>query len=361
MARASLLGALALVFTGLSIVLALTSLTAGTIASKFSPRLLRLKLRGDGNKWVLAAFSLTASFIITAQILLRNSAGASLAPPVTMTVSVVLLIVTGVLIVWYINGTLQSLRVDRELLWMTKRIIRAAKAHDHALRHDVVVDEIDVERPSGAVELFASDHGYVARVDTDRLDKLMIACRGRVVIEAGTGRPVVRDEPIGWVSAPSPLSRQDLDKVVDCVTVAKSRDPERDVGYTIAVLVDIGLMALSPAVNDPRTGVDCTEALTVVCAELSRHQLGIRTRRGEDGTPRVVVNEATMGDYLDAAGRQILLYGGVDRTVTAALLRLGKQGERFAGSDRDRRLAREFIADVESTRSNGAGSHGREW
>ena len=189
----------------------------------------------------------------------------------------------------------------------------------------------------------------------------MSACRGRVVIEAGTGRPVARDEPIGWVSAPSTLSRDDLDKVVDCVTVATRRSLKYDVGYSIGVLVDIGMMALSPAVNDPRTGVECTEALTAVCTELSRHQLGIRTRRGEDGTPLVVVHEATIGDYLDAQGRQLLLYGGGDRAVTAALLRLGKQGERIAGSDRDRRLAQEFTADVESMRANGAGSHGRNW
>ncbi len=114
---------MALVFTGLSIVLALTSLTAGNMAGKFSPRLLRMKLRGSGNKWVLGAFSLTASFIITSQILLRSRAGDTLAPPVTMSVNVLLLIITGVMIVWYINGTLQSLRVDQAIRWVGSRIV----------------------------------------------------------------------------------------------------------------------------------------------------------------------------------------------------------------------------------------------
>lgn len=360
-ARASLLSALALVFTGLSIVLALTALTAGTMASKFSPRLLRMKLRGSGNKWVLATFALTASFIITSQILLRSSAGDTLAAPMTMSVSVILLIITSISIIWYINGTLQSLRVDRAVRWIAKRIERAVRAHDHALRHDEVVAEIDVERPAGAVDLVAPDHGYVVRVDTDRLAELMAASHGCVVVEAGTGRPVVRDEPIGWISTPSALKQRELDEIGDCVTITKTRDPESDVGYTISVLVDIGLMALSPAVNDPRTGAECTEVLTEICAELSRHKLGIRTRRRDDGTPTVVVEEDTMGDFLDAAGRQILLYGGDDRTVTAALQRLGQQGQRFATFDRDRQLAKAFTADVESKRATGATSHGRAW
>ena len=67
------------------------------------------------------------------------------------------------------------------------------------------------------------------------------------------------------------------------------------------------------------------------------------------------------GVHLDAAGRQILLYGGEDRTVTAALLRLGRQGERFADSDRDRQLARTFADDVEAARVAGAGSQGSAW
>lgn len=356
-ARASLLSALALVFTGLSIVLALTSLTAGNMASKFSPRLLRMKLRGGGNKWVLGTFALTASFIITSQILLRGSAGDALAPPLTMSVSVLLLIITGVMIVWYINGTLQSLRVDRAIRWIGKRIVRAMNAHERELHHDVVVDEIDIERPVEATDLMAPDDGYVVGVDTDRLHRLMTEPGACVLIEAGPGRPVIRGEPIGWMSAPSSVRGDDL---ADCLTIARTRNPANDVGYTLSVLVDIALMALSPAVNDPRTGVECTEVLTAVFADLSGRKLGIRTRQRTDGSPCVVVEEDTMGDYLDAAGRQILLYGSEDRTVTAALLRLGREAERFAGSDRDRQLARTFADDVEAARA-GADSEGRAW
>lgn len=357
-ARASLLSALALVFTGLSIVLALTSLAAGNMASKFSPRLLRMKLRDSGNKWVLGTFSLTASFIITSQILLRGRAGDELAPPVTMSISVLLLIVTGVMIVWYINGTLQSLRVDRAIRWIGRRIVRSIRASEYEARHDAVVADVDVERPDSAVELVSNDDGYVVHIDTGRLAKLAARPGALIAIEAGIGRPVVRGERIGWMSSPSPI---DPDDVVGCVTVARTRDPETDVGYTISVLVDIALMALSPAVNDPRTGVECTEVLTEVVTELSRRDVGIRTRRHDDGTPSVVVVADTLGDYVDAAGRQLLLYGGDDRTVTAALLRLARQSERIAATDRDRDLCAAFAADVDRTRADGNRSAGRSW
>ena len=172
---------------------------------------------------------------------------------------------------------------------------------------------------------------------------------------------MVRGERIGWVSAPTPLDDRDLSEILDCGVVAHDRDPDSDIGYTIHVLVDIGLMALSPAVNDPQTGVQCIEALTLVLSELAGQEIGIRTRVRADGTPRVVVRENTVGDWLDGAGRQLLLYGAMDRTVTAALLRLGQQGERAARSDRDRQLAAAFADDVDKVRAAGVDSAGRAW
>jgi len=360
-ARSSLLSALALVFTGLSIVLALTALATGNMASKFSPRLLRMKLRSSGNKWVLGVFAATAAFIITSQVLLRTEPGDELAPPLTMSLGVLLLVITGVMIVWYIDGTLQSMRVDRAIDWVGRRVQRTVKRQAHEARHDVVVDTIELQRPADAIDLVAPDDGYVVSIDTGLLARLVAKGERCIVVEAGSGRAVVRGERLGWISAPEVGGVDDLAEVLDCLTIAQVRDPESDIGYTVDVLVDIGLMALSPAVNDPRTGVECTEMLTAVCVDLARCDVGIRTRTREDGSPNVVVLANTMGDYLDAAGRQILLYGAEDRTVTAALLRLGRQGERAARSERDRLLAKAFADDVEAVRSQAPTTAGRSW
>lgn len=358
-ARSSLMSALALVFTGLSIVLALTALTTGNMASKFSPRLLRMKLRGGGgNKWVLGVFAMTASFILTSQVLLRSNNSEDLAPPLTMAVSVILLVVTSVMIIWYINGTLQSLRVDLAIRWTGRRILKAIRAQERIARRDTVVPSLTVERPLDAADLLAPENGVLVSIDTDWLDQMADHLDCMVVIEKHIGQPVVCGESLGWASAPA---RGDAADFLECVTIARTRDPDRDVAYTISVLVDVGLMALSPAVNDPRTGVECAEVLTEVCSDLANRNIGMRTRQRSDGTPRVVVAGDTMGDHLDTAGRQLLLYGREDLTVTAALLRLGRQGERMAQSDRDRRLARAFADDVEAARASGTGSEGRGW
>lgn len=347
-ARASLLSALALVFTGLSIVLALTALAAGNMAGKFSPRLLRMRLSGSGNKWVLAAFALTAAFIVASQILLRGRDGDALAPPLTMSVSVVLLILTGVMIVWYINGTLQSMRVDRAIRWIGRRILRSIVAQEHARRHDDIRSEIDLARPLDAIDVVAPDDGYLTDVDTAELHRVAGACDGCIVISATTGDAVVEGEVIGHAWAPSPLTHRDLDAIAASLTVARTRDPDRDIGYSVGVLAEIALMALSPAVNDPKTGVECTEKLTEVWAAMSQVDMGNRTRSRDDGSYTVVAHENTMGDFMDATGRQILRYGSGDQGVTAALARMARQAERTANCERDRRIAGAFASDVDA-------------
>ena len=363
-ARSSLFSALALVFTGLSIVLALTALSAGNTASKFSPRLLRMRLSGGANKRVLGVFALTAGYIIASQVLLRGRPGDALAPPLLLAVAVLLIVLTGVMIVWYINGTLQSMRVDRAIRWIGRQILHSIVAQEHERRHDTVICDVDFERPSDAVDLTAPEDGYLVDVDMDQLHRIAGKFDGCVVIETRTGAPVVEGEVIGHAWAPSPLTHHDLDAIADALTVARTRDPGSDIGYTIGVLVEIALMALSPAVNDPKTGVECTEKLTEVWAAMSQVEFGTRTRSRRDGSYTVVVIENTMGDFMDAAGRQILLYGSDDRSVTAALLRMAQQAERVALHERDRRIARALASDVEAVRgssNNSSNSEGNSW
>ncbi len=69
----------------------------------------------------------------------------------------------------------------------------------------------------------------------------------------------------------------------------------------------------------------------------------------------MVVRDKTIGDHLDFAGREILLYGRVDPKVTAALLCLARQVERVVASDRDRELARSLADDIEVVRDKHVG------
>jgi uncharacterized membrane protein len=63
-------------------------------------------------------------------------------------------------------------------------------------------------------------------------------------------------------------------------------------------LVDIGNKALSPAVNDPYTGIQAVQHLSVLLCMLAGRRLGDRLYHDEQETLRVAVPLPLFADYL---------------------------------------------------------------
>jgi Predicted membrane protein (DUF2254) len=73
--------------------------------------------------------------------------------------------------------------------------------------------------------------------------------------------------------------------VAGAVQVGFERTMVQDVGFGIRRLVDIANKALSPAINDPYTGVQAVQHLSVLLCGLARLRLGDWTVRDAAGPP----------------------------------------------------------------------------
>ena len=111
-----LIASLGLTFTALSIVLALASVAAQNIVSRFGSRTLRLYIRHSVQRWVVAAFAFTASFILAEQFQLRTLDSETTAPEAPLIISALLLVAMGSLVIWYISAVVRWFRVDQAVL-----------------------------------------------------------------------------------------------------------------------------------------------------------------------------------------------------------------------------------------------------
>jgi uncharacterized membrane protein len=94
----------------------------------------------------------------------------------------------------------------------------------------------------------------------------------------------------------------------------------QDVGFGIRRLVDIANKALSPAVNDPYTGVQAVHHLSVLLCRLARLRLGDWIVRDDQGELRVAVPRPKFPDYLRLGTAQIRRFGAAEPAVTRALI-----------------------------------------
>ena len=151
-----------------------------------------------------------------------------------------------------------------------------------------------------------------------------------------------------YVSQGQPLLRIHGDKTVDnrillrAVTIGE----ERTIGepaFSIRIIVDTAIRALSPAVNDPTTAVHAIDALEPLIGELAARDLEPGQLDREATTP-LAWRAPSWEDFLDLAFEEIRAYGRdsiqVCRRLRAALTDLRASTPHARHAAIDARLAR---------------------
>jgi len=337
-----------LLFTGLSVVLAVVTLTAQNTSNQFSPRLLRIKMMALSERMVLIAFSFAATYIITELFLQRSQAGDELARPLSMLVGLALLVCSAVILVVHISRTLQFIRIDRTLNWIGGLIISAGRHVAHEYRDFAAVPISAFEPQPGAVEVFAMSSGYVWNVQAGHLCRLASDYDVVVTIDVLPGQLVTAGDRLGWIAGNQGAvdNSKAPESVAQSIELARAKNSRKDIGHDIRLLVDIALRALSPGINDPHTASQSVEQLIFQLRPLAESHPGPRGWASDGGPPVVLVMMPTLGELVDYAARRVLLYGASDPIVTDVLLRLAQELDRVGLTEDDRRVARELTKDI---------------
>jgi uncharacterized membrane protein len=104
-------------------------------------------------------------------------------------------------------------------------------------------------------------------------------------------------------------------ETLKAVRTGDQRTFEQDPKYSIHLLVDIAIRALSSAINDPTTAVQALDQIEDLMLRLGRRRLEIGEVRDDAGHLKLVIPVPTWEDFLDLAFSQIRLYGATSLQV----------------------------------------------
>jgi uncharacterized membrane protein len=93
------------------------------------------------------------------------------------------------------------------------------------------------------------------------------------------------------------------------IRIGQGRTFRQDPKYSIHLLADIAIRALSPAINDPTTAVQALDQIEDLLLRLGRRRLEIGEVRDPAGYLRLVLRVPRWEDFLDLAFSQIRSYG----------------------------------------------------
>ena len=347
-ARGILVVVSATMITVTGLVFALTIVALQIASGQYSPRLLRNFMRDRGTQVVLSvfvgAFAYSTAGLHTVGI--QRAGEEAFVPRLAVSGSLLLGLASVGVLIYFIHHLAHSIQIDAIMSTVERETCRVIDDvypdQPGTLEHE----ERCADPPAWAVVLPAGRSGYVQVVQPAPL--LRAAADHDLVIRLArqVGDHVVEGTTLAWAwrraADQSPVDPRLLQAALDdAVAIGFERTMVQDVPFGLRRLVDIGNKALSPAINDPYTGIQAVQHLSVLLCRLAGRRLGDRLYHDEQGRLRVAVPLPQFADYLRLGTAQIRRSGAKEPAVARCLIRLFKDvGSCAVGDDRRRACAR---------------------
>jgi uncharacterized membrane protein len=325
-ARALLSTVAGSVITVAGVVFSITIATLTQASSQFGPRLLRNFMRDVGNQFVLGTFVATFFYCLLVLRAVRGMDDAPFVPNLSITIAVVMAAGSLAVLIYFIDHICHSLQGPQVVAAVGIELVRAVsrpfpsgvgKTFENGSEIGTDLDGSDSEK---GCNVAATDNGYLQAMDEDGLLEIAkcndwvirLACRPGDYIMKGSS--LLRVESAGECGEAMQCS------MVNMFFLGRQRTAEQDMEYSIRQLVEIGVRALSPGINDPFTAMNCVDWLGTAIAEVARHGLPSARRYDDEGRLRVVAKVSTFSGLVDAAFNQIRQFGADSVAVSLHLL-----------------------------------------
>jgi uncharacterized membrane protein len=182
----------------------------------------------------------------------------------------------------------------------------------------------DRNEPSSGTDGFpiaSPASGYIRYIDIKRLVELAKAYRIRVRLERRVGHFVPAGGPLMSVSDGERVPPNRAVHLVGTFDIGPTRTMQQDVEFGVIQIVDIGLRAISPAINDPSTAISCVDQLSRVLIRWIGRVPPPSHYYAPPHVLRLTVPWLGFEGLLDTAFEQIRHYAASDVAVSLRLLR----------------------------------------
>lgn len=285
------------------IVFSMTAVVVQLATSQLSPRVTQGLLR---DRYQQVTIGVSVGTFIYSLLVLADVHGTEERPfsshDFSATVAVILGVVSLVLIVYFIDRTMRTMRIDTVIRRLADATLESVSQLTE--RQTSPGDEAPMPTTGDGTTIQVPRTGWVTGIDTERIlanlpEETMVRMDLRV------GDFITRREVAArtWPEVDEDVAAS----IASSIAVARTRTIASDPSYGIRQLVDIALRALSPSLNDPTTASDVVRHLGAPLQTLLLRPLPGRVA-GTDGGRRVFLPRAfSHSDYVHFAFREIRL------------------------------------------------------
>ena len=163
--------------------------------------------------------------------------------------------------------------------------------------------------------------GYVRFIDGRQLASLARSYGVAIHVLRRVGHFVPEGVPLLVTSKGDKLTPARITELRGAFDIGPTRTLQQDIEFGILQIVDIALKAISPAVNDPSTGITCVDQLSRILIRFASREPAEAILYDPPGVVRVSIPQLGFERLVDTAFEQIRLYAKADVAVSLRILR----------------------------------------
>ncbi len=324
-----------------SIVLLVYTLAAGSIG----PRLLQRFSEDRVNQTAVGSLGATFLYSILMLWLMRDDTLVNLAASVGLLYA----IVSVLMLLLFVHTVSTRVTIDQEAARISKALDLQI---DEALKDSADLHASNVVPWEGAsYQISSSGTGYVDFINATGLVKAAQGANSVVVFEVQPGDFLVPTDTLATVHGDAGEEISDL--VLAAAPLAAARDPNGDIRFSVHLLVEIALRALSPGVNDTFTAIVCIDRLSASLARAWSSDLCTGVYRDDAGAVRLVYPYITARSLFRDSFPPLRRAARGNGLVTEAIIRALTRMANAAPDDDLDAITFELTAIADETKSSG--------
>jgi len=294
-ARQVLIGVAAAVITVAGVVFSITILALTLASQQFGPRMLRNFIRDRGTQLTLGAFVSTFVYSVLTLGSVSNQGATVFVPNLSIVVALALTLGSVLVLIYFIHHVATSI----QLTSVVSSIARDFQATVDELFEEeadlnvgpketgLSIPEILMRMDHDGATVAATASGFLQAVGHSRLVRIASSSDAVIRLLNRPGHFLVEGRPLAvvWPAEAAPAVAKALARAQ---VVGPHRTLTQDLGFAVDQLAEIALRALSPAVNDTFTALNCIDWLGDGMCKISARELPSGIYRDSQGRVRLI-------------------------------------------------------------------------
>jgi uncharacterized membrane protein len=305
------------------------------VSSQYTPRALRGFLQDRVTQAVAGGFFAIFSYSLLVLTAIRDPTplDRGFNPTLSITVALGLGFLGLALLLIFVHHTGRVIQVSDIAARLTAQTLQAIDHPYPSLTSEVLVDEATsrliqswrIEEEPARIR--AASAGYVQGVKLDRLMRDLLYPGIHLRLLVCPGDFVTEETVIAEVRPVRLVDSGFLQTIHRPFVIERERDIVQDARFGVRQLADIALRALSPAINDPTTGILCIKYLQAVFERLIRRFPRPTLYRFAGGTSTMEIRQPAFEEYLEVFVEIGHYAGGNSRVINTLLSTLANVEE----------------------------------